>query len=91
MSKKPFKPRKCDSINCSHIANSKPTYYLHQKTCKIRMADYTQDPGYKLLMEMIACKRKEKVKSLWTTQPQLHTNLRICSAKFKEVKMNRIQ
>ena len=56
------------------------------------MADYTKEPGYKLLVDMVACKKEAKVKSLWiAATPPLHTSFRICSAKFKEVNSNRIQ
>lgn len=92
--RKVFHPRKCDSKNCDHIANSTTNYYFHRDNCKILMAEkhYTNEPGYKLLTDMVACKKEAKVKSLWiASTPSLHTSFRICSAKFKEVNSNRIQ
>jgi len=87
MSKKPFN-RKCDSENCNHISYSKSTYYTHRDTCKLRMADHTLQPGYKLLKDMVNSKKTAQVKSYWTTaNDENQTNVRLCLAKLKEEKL----
>jgi hypothetical protein len=50
--------------------------------------DHTQDPGYKLLKDMVYSKKSAQVKSYWTLgNHESQTNVRICLAKLKEEKL----
>jgi hypothetical protein len=77
-----FKPTKCKSINCSHIAYSRRVVYSHRKVCKVEMS-FQEHPGYEHMKAIVGGSKKYACGYYQLLVPEKRELLRGCLANFQ--------